>query len=675
MDPITLATRIAHQIASRTVPSDEDVATLLGEIKKGIPESKAIEIALLFVSFIRGGDWRRYQWYRQRLEIGESRQAVDEAWDKHQSHKKGAIAATHHDASGYRHRKAFEVNPRLQELERKVAADHVAAERIAGSIAMCQCPGSIPDLPAQLLASLPVHPLNDAYDHDIHKIHSILHQLFETLRPRVRSNKEVVRECGEQLYPLFSTDHQLRESDDWSEPFVERDPGYYQLFYLLEVYRDSRPHDPDAVAWLAQLACLAGEEKKAQGYASTLLNMADALSAPEVARLVRFVEGGTRLSRAPALMNIETRMYSLGRTEDESKWSGYFGAALAERGFANGGWNGELIAVVASLHSDDWAYPLSLMPSQCWIAAARNEGRGEYNQELLLRQALEAAIEEENDEHACIAIPFLMARAMEREDDDDLDSLSRLLEEHATTGELKDRATNTLRGLQEWTADRNKREQASNHCLTEAELKSIEEFEVYVINQCKQMTNRYKDAPVSWQPPQHNEPFVECHLGYSLYAGLHRHTKYFLCDGQRLMRLYQQSEGDEESFGNAVLSLANAVVNEVCFQANTIARSGLGTKLFGRNDRSLGAIAARLEKWRSDKSEENRKILRCLQDKGVDVLALLEIASEISDLAKIRNKACHAQKVDRELAAVVWGKWFQGRLLRRLFLAIHPKTS
>ena len=37
----------------------------------------------------------------------------------------------------------------------------------------------------------------------------------------------------------------------------------------------------------------------------------------------------------------------------------------------------------------------------------------------------------------------------------------------------------------------------------------------------------------------------------------------------------------------------------------------------------------------------------------MDVLALLEIASEISDLAKIRNKACHAQRLIGN-----WRQWY-----------------
>ena len=158
-----------------------------------------------------------------------------------------------------------------------------------------------------------------------------------------------------------------------------------------------------------------------------------------------------------------------------------------------------------------------------------------------------------------------------------------------------------------------------------------------------------------------------------MWGRVDKTTRDFLEESARLFNERNSGDSVENDYAPCVLPLANAVVNEFALTVLKLLKQGGLTRSLSLES-NLGSIAWLLKELASSKRDSGiERARRLLLSRGIDLPHLVQEVETVNELRDVRNKAAHGKRVDREMAAVLQGKWFHKGLLKAVLLCLRPE--
>ncbi|MCI0681813.1 MAG: hypothetical protein L0Y71_06890 [Gemmataceae bacterium] len=650
-------------------PDGERIVAAVGE---EVPASEIVRVVQALQPLLRGCDWPRYL-SQEGLPLDgltwDEREALES--QQPEAGKGGSDPENDPVAQEWQRREAehekWEAaeSPLVQRLESLLGADGATVKEVAEAI------GSVSDafltlpkwpgeqLPGRLRASLPASVPSTAASHQCSKF---VHSVLRAIGSKGRQLPQVIRLCGRELGLLFPD-----EIDPRAGTYKFR-----QARYLLEDRLASSPHDVEAVAWLAELNLRAGDVDAAAALARRLWLLSEGCEPSDVARLVQFSLAHDWDYSEPSFDGTDSAAGLLGRLEGE--WFDReepLAHAMLRRAFAGDRWNADLVQTVVELRVGWSGEDLAddIMPASGWVWAAHSFGQAGQSYYRAWEKALAAATTRGEREIVVLAVPFLIAGALRRRCIPNygewLDALSR----HATTPSLRRAVAKVLAGLKNVvegllpaparvTLVNLKREFAVEMASTPTE----DSDEVIVVL-------KFLDVVDQQVPAARNS------IGDGTWDRLSENTRHNVCEALGLYHAYQHVPGDRRNYGTAIVALSNAILSEVDLQLSLALlkrRSGYFRQMGCQ--KSLGELWHLLDGLQREVDASARKDAQALRARGIQVNKIARVMPELWKLKGVRNPAAHAEKIDREKAALVFSAWFGKGLLREFFEAILPTT-
>lgn len=673
------ASAITEAIRSGSPLPETEADQLIAAVGEELSDSEIGSLIYIFRPVIRGSDWPSYL-SQEGLPLhgltSEERDAIE--FSRSRISNNGSDDDNDPVDQEIRQRQAenrkWEAaeSPLLERLEMYLGADAQAVKRIAETIepvtdaflTLPKLPGE--QLPERLRAALPITVLPVT---DRHESCKFMHSVLRAIGLKGRGLPQVIRLCGRELALLFPDE-------------VDPRAGTYkfrQARYLIEGFFTSSPNDVEAVAWLAELSLRAGDQDTAAIFAKRLWSLSERCPPSDLARLIQFSLSHDWDYREPIFDGTNENQGLLGRLKSE--WFDRdepLAHAMLRRAFSGDKWNADLVQTVVELCVGWSAENLSddIMPADGWVWAAHSFGQAGMGYHSAWERAYSAARAQDDGAGVILAVPFLIALALRRRTDPRYVKWLEALLSSANTPGLRRSAANVVAGVALFKdylpiSAKVLVERLSREFAAEMQTPSEE-----VIQEAHTLSEGLLDVDAQ-------EPQALHYLGKGVWEHLSSRTRGMILEAIGVYRSFQQKPGEGGEYGLVFIQLANVIVYEVDVQLSLVLRRRwsvfddrdyhciLGEKY----QRGLGSLPYLFSLLHYGKDKSISRDSTTLKAKGIRLDMLVRLRGDIEELARVRNQSAHAgERIDRERAAVLFGKWFEKRKLKELFEAIMPNA-
>ena len=657
---------------------------LLQLVEQGMNEAEKIDVVVTLAPLIYKCNFAEYQWYCDEL-AKKQQDIISPCFAKNDTEvieKKPKITEEQYlEADAFLTASAKE-RPILVNQLKKYSddfAEHFGADKrlieeiahtvVNGAKLNPQAPNRFPILPRILVEGLfPKYPDLKPYNH---AVHTFAHALLSTVGADIRWHPSVVRLLGEQLESLFNDEQKERK-----QHFV-----LSQAAYLVDEYLANHPCDIIAITWMAQLEAVKDNFDRAYDLANRIIGNLKDLSANGYYSLISFITtfDGSDLSD---FLRGEYRLskYDTDIGRLTNKWfdkEEELATALIKKALSTNNWTPELAVFVLEWSSRTEEIEL---PPEAWISAAY------YALSILCHQhdyyfvavyyflaweyALKSALASNKGDYVIFVAPYVIAHnIINSEEPMPLAEVLHSFTKISNTQHLRRKAADIIQrvddqlnnGEFEWGTAEDKL----------ALIHAKEEFsdEIHALSQ-RRPDPMTKQEIETCRRNENSQQAEEC-VGETCWKSLKKINKSRLIQAIDNQQQLQHAEGDDGDFGIPIIIIEKVVIDEFTVNIRSITLKhkelrrdyGEYTKIFQITEFIQGIS-------KPDAQEKQRKFLAS----GMDIPKLCQLENELDELRQARNRSAH-HRIDREEAAVIYGKWMNKGLLRKYLQAIHTRRA